>query len=366
MKKSTNRSLKQKRNNFSTVFDTREDGFVLADLQVFPDDTGLTITPLNHIIDNEDAIDRLLLNSGFDTITAPEQTEKQAAVLPVDEPIHPFTAVTEMNAHQDDALTVEAIDTEPWLNKTEIISNFEPSITPFNHFVDGEDALDRLLLNTGFDIAAKEAQTEEQAAAPKTGQISAVAEMDAHKNSAMTEAIDKIPPRQETPAKLDPDFQVSAFISDYLARQPGQRTDAWKKLPVNAGDQETCPEPVRPEPEFHDALSENTTERMTNNLNVINNNHSVDSLYQITAELEGIKKQLKKNAVSKSASINYAALILSVLTLMATAVLYNSLSDMKTNLLKLTGQVEILKDDVEINDSKPLPEPSKARKTIAR
>ena len=66
MTDSTFKKSIHRRNSFDSEFNAQED-FLLADLKVIPDDTNLTIAPLEHLLDEEDAIDRLLVNTGFDT-----------------------------------------------------------------------------------------------------------------------------------------------------------------------------------------------------------------------------------------------------------------------------------------------------------
>jgi len=75
MTDSTFKKPKHRRNSFDSDLNARED-FLLADLQVIPDDTELTIVPLEHLLDEEDAIDRLLVNTGFDTAEAMRVEEK--------------------------------------------------------------------------------------------------------------------------------------------------------------------------------------------------------------------------------------------------------------------------------------------------
>ena len=57
---------KLKRNSFAADFNDREDDFILADLNVMLDEEEPSPVPLKHFLDDEEIIDRLLINSGFD------------------------------------------------------------------------------------------------------------------------------------------------------------------------------------------------------------------------------------------------------------------------------------------------------------
>ncbi|GAB6141898.1 hypothetical protein JCM14076_26270 [Methylosoma difficile] len=67
------RTPKTKRTNIANSRDAQEDDFILADLQTTTDDSQLKITPLTHWQDDEDAIDRLLVNTGFEETTDAHQ-----------------------------------------------------------------------------------------------------------------------------------------------------------------------------------------------------------------------------------------------------------------------------------------------------
>ncbi len=105
MKRSSPRFSTQQWDNFSVDIDDQEASF----LPTRPDDTGLTITPLDHIVDdNEDAIDRLLANSGFDTDNQYVKTAPFTAAKPV---IHPV-ADSLVTDHDDAAFVVQAVPEE--------------------------------------------------------------------------------------------------------------------------------------------------------------------------------------------------------------------------------------------------------------
>ncbi|MDP2902321.1 MAG: hypothetical protein Q8N96_04340 [Methylovulum sp.] len=238
MKKSTPRFSTQRWDNFATDIDVQEDGF----LQTRPDDTGLTITPLDHIADddNEDAIDRLLANSGFDTEGQATQTAAFAATAPVIKPV------------ADDSA-----------------------------FVIG-------------------------------------------------------PLHEERPNAAN--FQVDAFISDYLAmRQPEQSADSKPELRVETIGSSNGPmvQPEKPAQFERECLPDTADDATLR--------------YQLDTDPASIEKQLAQlqKQMSTAMRIAYAALACSLAILICTAVLYTMISDIKTDTAKMTVWVEAFKEALE-------------------
>lgn len=86
MRNSIKRISKHRRNSFNSDFDRQEDGLLLADIKVIPDDSRLTITPLEHPVNDQDNIDRLLVNSGFENRPSnPTQENEAFSVVGVQE-----------------------------------------------------------------------------------------------------------------------------------------------------------------------------------------------------------------------------------------------------------------------------------------
>ena len=117
MKKSTKRPLTTRRHSLKVELDSQEEELLLADLNVIPDDSGLIIEPLHtNINDDEDAIDRLLVNSGFDHVKSNtlqkglDQFHFTDDLAFADKPVE----VTRLDKQADAAFVVEAIiDDEP-------------------------------------------------------------------------------------------------------------------------------------------------------------------------------------------------------------------------------------------------------------
>lgn len=76
---------KHRRNSFAADFNAREDDFILADLNVMPDEEEPSPVPLNHFLDDEDVIDRLLVDAGFDVNDEFEEVDGKPNALVIDD-----------------------------------------------------------------------------------------------------------------------------------------------------------------------------------------------------------------------------------------------------------------------------------------
>ncbi len=112
MTETTKNTTRSKHNIFSADFNAQTDDFLLADIPVMTDDSKLTITPLHHLVDEEDAIDRLLLNSGFNSrvdVTEPiVEPLSDVVIEPIEEfnePTHEVTKAAVIASEPDYALS---------------------------------------------------------------------------------------------------------------------------------------------------------------------------------------------------------------------------------------------------------------------
>lgn len=76
---------KLRRNSFATDFNAREDDFILVDLNVMLDEEEPSPVPLNHFLDDEETIDRLLINSDYDVHNELEQDDVKPGALGIDD-----------------------------------------------------------------------------------------------------------------------------------------------------------------------------------------------------------------------------------------------------------------------------------------
>lgn len=133
MTETTKNTTRSKHNIFSAEFNTQTDDFLLADIPVMTDDSKLTITPLHHLVDEEDAIDRLLLNSGFNSrvdVTAPiVEPLSHVVIEPIEEfnePTHDVTKAALIASEPDHALSHTTDTIAPLINSAPDDVNAEP------------------------------------------------------------------------------------------------------------------------------------------------------------------------------------------------------------------------------------------------
>ncbi|MCK9394472.1 MAG: SPOR domain-containing protein [Methylobacter sp.] len=126
------------------------------------DEAESSLVPANELRDDEDAIDRLLMDAGFDTDDATMQTETKKHVHDV------------KDAELDELLGFDSFGddlNEP--KKTQTAVGLEPAVSD-SHFVpsnepDDEDAIDRLLMNAGFDADNASVQSDVEDAGADEG-----------------------------------------------------------------------------------------------------------------------------------------------------------------------------------------------------
>jgi len=310
MTETTRYKPKQRRNRFVADFNTEEDDFLLADVQVLADDTKLKITPLHHLVDDEDAIDRLLVNSGFAINTGRDQTEEIMDVF----------AVPEKMRLKDEIPTIDEID--PRDNEVFVL---EP-----------------LIANTQDFQGSKE--TDHNLSVPDESAL-------------------------QTPAKTTPttDFQANNSISAHLAMCHETETvsdvlETESNLKVAELIDE--PEPVQitfqaimtPEETPRKAENETVSESMSEHISephAFAEAPEIGELNLFKTELQNLSNQQKtrlhryKNKAKKATLISYAALGLAIVALISTVTMGMMIADLNIKVSKLTALLEIVKDDIE-------------------
>ncbi len=124
---SMNSKMKEKQKNRRNRFNAKEDDFILADLEVMRDDEELSPVPLDHLLDDEDAIDRLLINADFDAVDEQAQTDAQ-----IIDDIN-LTDALGKNFDERSAMTSDAAIVDPETNDAAIIVGAQeknPEIVP--------------------------------------------------------------------------------------------------------------------------------------------------------------------------------------------------------------------------------------------
>ena len=394
------------RNGFDADFNANEDDFVLADLDVMLDEVEPSPVLLKHFLDDEETIDLLLVDSGFND-NADLEEEGGLDTQKIDD--IDFT---------DDFSGLDQFIIEP-INQAEqnplteadkiLVSDIFYS-ADFDEMPDEEDAIDRLLVDSGFngkglleegngkssalvvsDIGSTDefvfepVEPAEQNLLAKTDEISAVDIF------SMTD-FDEMPDEEHAfdqllidagldahdELKEDDDMQGALWIDnishakEFAANIEGQNTIAAdagifaQKPSKLAADKEVSnvllidegnPEAVSQEK----AISEATYQE--GDFEVLKNNAGISSLSSVGFEQEVFKNQLNdyQKKLKKAAIITYTSLSFGVVALLSTVVMGVIVSGVQTKVSKLTELVSIFEDDmigiaekntdIEINNS---------------
>ena len=257
-------------NSFDADFNDKEGDFILADLNVMLDEEEPSPVPLKHFLDDEAIIDRLLINSGFDQFVA--------------EPIES----AEQNRHTE----TEEIP----VSDNYFMADFDP-------IQDEEDAIDRLLVDAGFDINNELEQDNGKLETLVVDDISPVDEVE-DSNEIVVEPIEQVEQNRhaETEEISASDFHLMADFD--------------------------------PMPDSELALDKDATD--------------VVSIIEKNPETAIDKKQINdyENKVKKAAIITYTSLSFGIVALLSTVVMGIIISSVQTKVSKLTELVSILEEDM--------------------
>lgn len=318
--KMTNMTKKQKlrRNSFSADFDTSEDDFILADLDVMLDEEETSPVPLNHFLDDEETIDRLLLNTDFEANDEQEEDNRK--------PNPDAMVIDDTNLADDfsafDQFVIEPIEQseQNLLTQTEEISVLDiHSRADFDETTDEEDAIDRLLIDAGFDANDG---LEKDDGAPSARVIDDISwangfSVNFEEQNAMA----------DDPGIFDSEGSDLALDKDaphvFLVKE---------EKPATAKQEQTINETTYPE----------------ETLEGLNNDAGSTMLSSVRVEQKAIKKQINdyENKVKKAAIITYASLSFGIVALLSTVVMGVIVSGMQTKVSKLTELVAIIEEDI--------------------
>ena len=314
---------KHRRNNFSADFNAGEDDFILADLDVMLDKEDPSPVPLNNFLDDEETINRLLINSGFEANDELKGNDRNSDALGIDElDLADDFSDLEIDSKSDfdeipneeDALIIDDIDL------TDDFSGFDQlDIEPF-------EQTKQIPLTK-----ANEAQNT-----PVIGDISQTGELGTHFNEQDTITTDKgIFNSKKSAFAIDKELNNRPFIT------------------------EEHPETINQE------HSDSKTIYQEESLDSLNNDAEITPFNTFKAELSIIKKQINdyENRVKKANIITYASLSFAIVALLSSVVMAVIISNVQTKVSKLTEIVSIIEEDasgiteknsdLEINNGDP-------------
>ncbi|MGR8999418.1 MAG: hypothetical protein ACU88J_10265, partial [Gammaproteobacteria bacterium] len=327
--------MKEKQKNQRNRFNTKEDDFILADVDVMRDDEELSPVPLDRLVDDEDAIDRLLVDADFNV---EDKLEQAAGTLQADS----------MQALTPDFLHAADVDDIP----------------------DDADVIDRLLINTGFD-ANDQQDTDhkplvddlnpdgkdklvleliEQTEQHRQPEIKETSRMGVHHAAAFDDIANKEDADEEQVQnktlmaddtsladQIAEKFNAQNVITSYKSVVDPETSDAATIFKAQAEK----PETVIQEPAM---IAGNTPEQVSANPDEA----GIAALNHNSFELEVIQKRLKgcELKVKKTAFITYVSLGIGIVAVMSTIAMGVIVSRMKIEISKLTELVSILEEDM--------------------
>lgn len=323
MTRITKYKSKPRRNSFSAGLNNLEDDFPLADVQVLADDSRLRITPLHHIVDDEDAIDRLLVNSGFDIDTRKDQADEKSKVFTVVDNIgeaDESDTFNKFDPRDDDEFFAQEpaiADAHEYRHRTERNPDLVDEMTGKHQDLPDQDTDINLDTLQGKTMPSPDFQDNHtipnyRVVRPETQ----ADESEAKSNFKMTEVIDEPEPVEIT---------IQEFVTQEETLQPiAQQVDVEPITEIMSGQH----------------LSDHQVFAQDSGMTKPN---------PFKTELESYKKRLYryKNKAKKATFISYAALGLAIVSLMSTIAMSMMLIDLKAEVSKLSALLEVVKDDVE-------------------
>ena len=393
---------KLRQNRFAADFGDKEDDLILADLDMMQHEEEPAPVPLNHFLDDEETIDRLLINSDFEVINKREEDERESDVLGIDD-------IDLADDFSDfDQYVIESVQQAEQNRHTET-----EKISPLNfHLVadsddipNEEDAIDRLLVDTGFDFNDELKQDngnmdvlgiddtsraneygenfeEQNTMAAETGILDseesglafdgdathgflvkeenpetvkreqAISEttypeeaLESLNNNAGITSLSAIKTEQEVIRKLINDYfeEQNPITADAGILGSEENGSAFDKDATNGLlVKEENPETVKRE----QAISETTYPKEA--LESLNNNAEITTLSSVRSEQRAITKQLNdnENKVKKATVIAFTSLSLGIVALLSTVVMGVIVSNEQAKASKLTELVSILEEDM--------------------
>ena len=308
---------KLRRNSFAADFNAGENDLILADLDVMLNEEELSPVPLNHFLDDEEIINRLLINPGFSANDQQDEDDRDSDALVVDD----IDLADEFSG--SDQFVVEAIERAEQ-NQQEIekipVSDI-PLMSDFDPIPAEEDAIDRLLVDAGFDANDGLEEFDGKPDALKIDELGQADEFDVNfdEQNAMT---------------------TDTGTFDLAKKELELDQDATDVFLVN----EENPETVKPE-----QTGVETTAKIKPDLAIDSlNNKGINELNSFGTEHENIKKLIKdcENKVKKAAVITYASLGFGFVALLSTVAMAVMVSSMQTKISKLSDLVSILEEDM--------------------
>jgi len=370
------KKLKNRRNDCSADSNIVDDDFILVDLDVMRDQEEPSLVPLNHVLDDDETIDRLLINPGFEADDDLKDGDREPEVLLIDD-IDLADDLTDF-----DRFVIEPVEPSEKNRHTQAEESTIPDFYPragFDEIVSEEDAIDRLLVDTGFDARNKSEDAEREPDVLLIDEIDPAddfRDLDQSVNeSAGKQEIDQITEVGETPVQ---DIYSGAGYNKILAENANDELQEDAGTPNElliddisranglALDKGAIQAPLDKEENLESVKREQHVSGSTYQeepLCSLNKEAgTTESSPFITGE-EAFNKQLSgyEEKVKKAAIITYVSLGFGIVALSSTVFMGVVVSSLQSKVSKLTDLVSIIEEDLsgvaeknsamEMNDS---------------
>ena len=379
MNSTMTKQQKRKRTGFAADFNVEDDDFILADLDLMRDDEELPPVPLNRFIDDDEIIDSLLIDTGFNA-----NKEKEADDREPDTTINRADDFSDFDQFVIEPVELRGQDEQPPVADIYAAADFDD--------IPDEDAIDRLLINAGFDAntelepddgkpdvrviddkspgdafsgfdrfvvepfefveqAERHQQTDAEelpvSESPAPADFDALPVADDAINSLLADAgLDSYDELKSDDGRvideIRPVDELGITTADAVVFNSDKSNFAPEKK--NAGRlmaQEQRRETVKQEPDFGETGAEIKPE-------VAVENPAITEAYPFGHEQEAIKKLINdcEVKVKKAAVISYASLAFGLVALLAMAVMAAMVFREQTKISKLSDLVTILEEDM--------------------
>ena len=389
---------KTRRNSFAADFNTREDDFILVDLDVALEEESSPV-PLSHFLDDEGVMDRLFIDANYNVDDELELAADKSDAIVIDD----ISLVDELA--DSDEVVIESVELPEQNRDTEIeeipVLDIYP-VVDSDEITAEEDAIDRLLVDAGFGANDKLELDDGKSDALVVDDLSladgfadsgefVVESVELQEQNPLTETeelpisdfhsmvnFDEIPNKGDTIDRLlvgagfdaNDELELDDEAPNMLVIEGVCRSneldvnfEEQSAMAANAGifgierseleldkdaigvflEKKKNPETVNHE----QAISEtNYPEEALENLN--NNAAAITALRIVKIEQENIKKQINdhENKVKKVTIITYTSLTVGIVALLSTMVMGLIVSSMQAKVSKLTELVSILEEDM--------------------
>ncbi len=359
------------RNGFSADFNAEEeDDFILADLEdVMRDKEEPSLVPLKHFNDDDEIIDGLLVKSGFEVKNDLEEDDRDASARVIDD-------IDLADKFSDfDQFIVEPVEPAEQGRLT-AVEDIQDSVihsrTDFDEMPD-EDAIDRLLVDAGFDNHDEPDKTDDKSDFQWLDDDSEFARpvIEAVEPAEQNKRIET----EDVPVfaghfSADFDETLIEDVNDLLDEEISRRraidhvswANEFKKRSAVVTDNavfdlEECECVLDNDPVNAFLLQEENQEKVmptsASNQTIypqepLNNESEIKAFRSIVAEQESIKKQISgyENKVKKAGFITYAALSFGMVALLSAVIMGIIVSRVKNDVSKLTELVSMLEEDM--------------------